>query len=160
MKVTPFGAVVVVCWSLFVSPNLESRTMDGINAHPHQHPRLQFRSLFHFLWVETLLYNGVDRSMVWFRGEYAHISRIEAHDKATIRIQQIRHNIKNNTVDKLKHILSGLNEECFAHLSKTGKKQDIIDRIVHALDDWRRQNNADKWSKAKAVVTQVRLNGV
>ncbi|TFK77150.1 hypothetical protein BDN72DRAFT_807638 [Pluteus cervinus] len=74
--------------------------------------------------------------------------------------EQIRHNIKNNTVDKLKHILSGLNEECFAHLSKTGKKQDIIDRIVHALDDWRRQNNADKWTKAKAVVTQVRSNGV
>ncbi|KAJ7487549.1 PINIT domain-containing protein [Mycena galericulata] len=45
----------------------------------------------------------------------------------------IRHNIRHNTVDKLKHILAGLNHECGTTFSKTGKKQEIIDKIVSTL---------------------------
>ncbi|KAJ7630889.1 PINIT domain-containing protein [Roridomyces roridus] len=72
----------------------------------------------------------------------------------------IRHNIRHNTVDKLKHILSGLNDECGTHFSKTGKKQEIIDKIVATLDNWRAEHMTEKWTKAKAVVTQVRYSGV
>lgn len=75
-------------------------------------------------------------------------------------LQQIRHTIKNNTVDKLKQILSGLNEECHTHLSKSGKKQDIIDRISQTLDTWEHGKTEDKWLKAKAVIMQVRANGM
>ncbi|KAJ7038256.1 PINIT domain-containing protein [Mycena alexandri] len=71
----------------------------------------------------------------------------------------IRHNIKHNTVDKLKQILSGLNTECGTAFSKSGKKQEIIDRIVGLLDSWRTNNMTDRWIKAKAVVTQVRSSG-
>ena len=74
--------------------------------------------------------------------------------------QQVRHTIKNNTVDKLKQILSGFNEECATHVSKTGKKQEVIDRIVAILDHWRTQNMEDKWTKAKAVIFQVRNTGL
>lgn len=74
--------------------------------------------------------------------------------------KQIRHNIKNNTVDRLKQILSGLNDECGTHFSKSGKKQDIIDRIVATLDTWRAANMEDKWIKAKGVVYQVRNHGM
>ncbi|KAJ7783730.1 PINIT domain-containing protein [Mycena maculata] len=72
----------------------------------------------------------------------------------------IRHNIRHNTVDKLKQILSGLNDECGTHFSKTGKKQEIIDKIVGTLDTWRVSSMTEKWTKAKAVVTQVRYNGI
>ncbi|KAF7347874.1 MIZ zinc finger protein [Mycena venus] len=72
----------------------------------------------------------------------------------------IRHNIKQNTVDKLKQILSGLNTECGTSFSKSGKKQDIIDRIVATLDLWRSTSMTEKWVKAKAVVTQVRYSGI
>ncbi|KAJ7492670.1 PINIT domain-containing protein [Mycena latifolia] len=72
----------------------------------------------------------------------------------------IRHNIKHNTVDKLKQILAGLNDECGTHFSKSGKKQEIIDRIVSTLDGWRTGSMTEKWIKAKSVVTQVRYSGM
>ncbi|KAF9457450.1 PINIT domain-containing protein [Collybia nuda] len=74
--------------------------------------------------------------------------------------EQVRHNIKNNTVDKLKQILTGLNEECGMHFPKSGKKQEIIDRIVATLDTWRTTNLEDNWVKARAVVYQVRNTGI
>jgi E3 SUMO-protein ligase PIAS1 len=63
-------------------------------------------------------------------------------------------------VDRLKHILSGLNEECGMHFAKSGKKQEIIDRIVTILDTWRGTSQEEKWIKAKAVVYQVRNSGL
>lgn len=79
--------------------------------------------------------------------------------KRRFRLQLIRHSIKNNTVDKLKHILAGFNDECGMHFSKSGKKQDIIDRITAALDNMRASDSEDRWTKAKAIVYQVRNNG-
>ncbi|KAF8971367.1 PINIT domain-containing protein [Flammula alnicola] len=83
-----------------------------------------------------------------------------ASTEAWLEFEQVRHNIKNNTVDRLKQILSGMNEECGTHFSKGGKKQDIIDRIVSVLDAWRASNFEDKWMKAKAIVYQVRTTGI
>jgi hypothetical protein len=74
--------------------------------------------------------------------------------------QTLRHNIKLNTVDRLKQILTGLNEQCSTVFFKSGKKQDIIDRIVTQLDSWRHMNNTEKWVKAKAVLYQVRTSGM
>ncbi|KJA29423.1 hypothetical protein HYPSUDRAFT_127996 [Hypholoma sublateritium FD-334 SS-4] len=80
--------------------------------------------------------------------------------EAWMDFDQIRHNIKNNTVDRLKQILAGFNEECGTHFSKSGKKQDIIDRICSALDNWRASLAEDRWVKAKQVVYQVRSSGI
>jgi E3 SUMO-protein ligase PIAS1 len=84
-----------------------------------------------------------------------HSARTRSHP-----VQTIRHNIKQNTVDKLKQILSGFNSECGTNFSKSGKKQEIIDRIVRTLDIWRSTTMTEKWIKAKAVVTQVRYSGM
>ncbi|KAF8807349.1 hypothetical protein BYT27DRAFT_7164840 [Phlegmacium glaucopus] len=83
-----------------------------------------------------------------------------ANSDAWLDFEAIRHNIKNNTVDRLKHILSGLNEECGMHFAKSGKKQEIIDRIVTVLDTWRSTSQEEKWIKAKAVIYQVRNTGI
>ncbi|PFH54423.1 hypothetical protein AMATHDRAFT_51930 [Amanita thiersii Skay4041] len=72
---------------------------------------------------------------------------------------QIRHSVRMNTVDKLKHIISGLNEECGLQLAKSGKKQDIIDRIVNILENWRVTRMEDLYSKARHVISQVRTKG-
>ncbi|PBK77510.1 hypothetical protein ARMSODRAFT_1079516 [Armillaria solidipes] len=72
----------------------------------------------------------------------------------------LRHNVKHNTVDKLKQILAGLNDECAVYLPRTGKKQEIIDRIVSTLDNWKAQNYLDKWVKARSILHQVRTYGV
>ena len=75
-------------------------------------------------------------------------------------VQTLRHNIKQNTVDRLKQIISGLNDECGTNLSRTGKKQELIDRINSALDTWKRGAQTEKWTKAKAVLYQVRNSGM
>ncbi|EMD42118.1 hypothetical protein CERSUDRAFT_110664 [Gelatoporia subvermispora B] len=67
-----------------------------------------------------------------------------------------RHNVKTNTVDRLKQILTGFNDECGTNLTKGGKKQDLIDRITRALDTWRATNDTDKWTKARTIMQQVR----
>ncbi|KAJ3919345.1 PINIT domain-containing protein [Lentinula edodes] len=71
----------------------------------------------------------------------------------------VRHNVKHNTVDRLKQILGGFNDECGTSLSKSGKKQELIDRIVLAIDSWKQANSLDKWTKAKLVMYQVRNSG-
>lgn len=73
--------------------------------------------------------------------------------------ENLRHTVKHNTVDKLKQILSGFNEQCNTSFHKSGKKQDLIDRVVFQMDTWRRENNVDKWTKAHAVLNQVRRTG-
>lgn len=78
----------------------------------------------------------------------------------TPMFQILRHNVKHNTVDKLKQILAGLNDECAVYLPRTGKKQEIIDRIVSTLDNWKAQNYQDKWVKARSILHQVRTYGV
>lgn len=70
--------------------------------------------------------------------------------------QTVRHNVKHNTVDRLKQILNSFNEQCGTNFTKSGKKQELIDRITRELDAWRRQNNTDKWTKAKGILNQVR----
>ncbi|KAF6766173.1 PINIT domain-containing protein [Ephemerocybe angulata] len=72
---------------------------------------------------------------------------------------QMRHSVKQNTVDRLKQIITGFNEECGTNLSKSGKKQDIIDRIVLQLEQWRMTRVDDKWLKAKNILSQVRSFG-
>lgn len=68
--------------------------------------------------------------------------------------------MKHNTVDRLKQVITGFNEECGSNFTKGGKKQDIIDKITHELDIWRQSNNADKWTRGKAILNQVRNTGV
>jgi len=62
-------------------------------------------------------------------------------------------------VDKLKQILTGFNDECGTHHNRSGKKQDLIDRATSSLDQWHNNKADDKWSKAKAVIAQVRSTG-
>jgi E3 SUMO-protein ligase PIAS1 len=45
-------------------------------------------------------------------------------------------------------------------LSKSGKKQDLIDRILNSLNEWRASSNIDKWNKARSVLYQVRNSGM
>ncbi|KIY50460.1 hypothetical protein FISHEDRAFT_71516 [Fistulina hepatica ATCC 64428] len=63
------------------------------------------------------------------------------------------------TVDKLKIIVGSLNEECGTHLPKSGKKSDLIQRIVRTFDDWKAVRAVDKWTKALEVMNQVRKHG-
>ncbi|KAJ3479600.1 hypothetical protein NLI96_g8936 [Meripilus lineatus] len=70
-----------------------------------------------------------------------------------------RHAVKHNTVDRLKQVINGFNEECGSNFTKGGKKQDIIDKITTELDGWRRLNAIDKWTRGKAILNQVRATG-
>ncbi|KAH7925216.1 hypothetical protein BV22DRAFT_1034323 [Leucogyrophana mollusca] len=74
--------------------------------------------------------------------------------------ENLRHTVRGNTVDKLKQILTGFNEQCLTLFHKSGKKQDLIDRIMSQLELWRQANNVDKWTKAQAVLHQVRTSGI
>jgi E3 SUMO-protein ligase PIAS1 len=64
-----------------------------------------------------------------------------------------------NTVDKLKHIIQGINEECHQQLAKSGKKQEIIERIEAFLDTLYTRVGTDQYTKVKDVILQVRTKG-
>ena len=83
-----------------------------------------------------------------------------SHCKAHSGTKALRHNIRLNTVDRLKQIVNGLNEECFLSISKSGRKQELIDRIVDVLARWKMENNIDRWNKARTVINQVRTSGL
>ncbi|KZT72828.1 hypothetical protein DAEQUDRAFT_743461 [Daedalea quercina L-15889] len=71
----------------------------------------------------------------------------------------LRHNVKSNTVERLKQILSGFNEECHTNCTKSGKKQDLIDRITREMEQWRANNNVERWVKGRTIINQVRSTG-
>jgi E3 SUMO-protein ligase PIAS1 len=71
----------------------------------------------------------------------------------------LRHSVKQNTVDRLKQIIAGFNDECSTNLAKSGKKQELIDRIHTNLDLWRTSGAVDKWQKARTIIHQVRTSG-
>lgn len=71
----------------------------------------------------------------------------------------MRHNVKSNTVERLKQILTGFNEECYTNCTKSGKKQDLIDRITQEMDAWRSGNNVERWVKGRTIINQVRATG-
>ncbi|KAG8219763.1 E3 SUMO-protein ligase [Butyriboletus roseoflavus] len=83
-----------------------------------------------------------------------------AANNAWTDFENLRHTVKHNTVDKLKQILAGFNDQCHTVFVKSGKKQDLIDRIVHQMDAWRQSNNIEKWTKAQAILYQVRTSGM
>jgi len=73
--------------------------------------------------------------------------------------QDLKAGIIRFTVDRLKAIITALNDECGTVISKTAKKQELIDRIAQQLDEWKLSGNVDKWTKAKGILEQVRLHG-
>ncbi len=73
--------------------------------------------------------------------------------------QALRHSIKSHTVDRLKQIIQGLSEENNLPLSKSGKKQDLIDRIVAELDKYRMRRSSEEWNRARTVLYQVKNTG-
>jgi E3 SUMO-protein ligase PIAS1 len=62
-------------------------------------------------------------------------------------------------VAKLQSIISGWADQCRISIPKSGKKADLIDRMTRAMNDWRENNQFDKWLRAKAVIDQVRETG-
>ncbi|KAG8966476.1 SUMO ligase siz1 [Tulasnella sp. 419] len=48
----------------------------------------------------------------------------------------LKSRVPNYTVDRLKGIITGLNEQCGASLNRTGKKSDLIQKIQDQIDDW------------------------
>lgn len=44
-------------------------------------------------------------------------------------------------------------------LSKSGKKQDLIDRITRELDTIRYSGQIEQWKRARAVLHRVRVSG-
>ena len=63
-------------------------------------------------------------------------------------------------MDRLKSIILGLNEECQTNIGKTGKKQDLIDRISMVLDMWRSApGGSEKFTKARTVIYAVKRTG-
>lgn len=70
-------------------------------------------------------------------------------------------NGRNNTIDKLKRIIDGINDECHAirPIPKHGKKQDLIDRICNEMNDWHAKHSTENYAHAKEVIVQVRDTG-
>ncbi|KAJ6627721.1 PINIT domain-containing protein [Mycena sp. CBHHK59/15] len=60
------------------------------------------------------------------------------------------------TVADLKYIILGVNDECGTHMTRSGKKQDLVDRLSVQFASWKSAKLADNWVRAKAVISQIR----
>ena len=60
----------------------------------------------------------------------------------------LKSRIHGYTVDRLKGIIQGINDTCGGSLSRTGKKQDLVSKIVALFSTW--EGNADSVSLVRA----------
>lgn len=74
-------------------------------------------------------------------------------------IETVKANVRSNIVERLKYIISALNDDCGVSISKTGKKNDLIERITRQLDSWRLAKNEAAFTRAKAIVNRVTYGG-
>ncbi|KAG8838610.1 SUMO ligase siz1 [Serendipita sp. 400] len=63
--------------------------------------------------------------------------------------------LRNLTVVYLKSVIHGLSDENVDNLIRTGKKAELQDRILRALQRLQSQGQVDKWMKARAVILQA-----
>ncbi|KAJ7101987.1 PINIT domain-containing protein [Mycena epipterygia] len=61
------------------------------------------------------------------------------------------------TVADLKHIILSINNECGTHMTRSGKKQELVDRLRTQFMAWQNNNNMATWIVAKAIIDQIRL---
>ncbi|KAJ6509862.1 PINIT domain-containing protein [Mycena vulgaris] len=61
------------------------------------------------------------------------------------------------TVADLKHVILSVNNECGTHMIRSGKKQDLVDRLCAQFGAWKSNNNTAKWTTAKAIIDQIKL---
>ncbi|KAJ7446598.1 PINIT domain-containing protein [Mycena latifolia] len=61
------------------------------------------------------------------------------------------------TIAELKHIILSLNNECGTHMTRSGKKQDLVDRLCLQLGAWKSNNNMARWMTAKTIMDQFKL---
>jgi E3 SUMO-protein ligase PIAS1 len=54
---------------------------------------------------------------------------------------------------QLQQIIKALSENGIASLTKTGRKQELIDRIVVVVQDIQRDGRLDKWQKARNILS-------
>lgn len=70
-----------------------------------------------------------------------------------LALQSVLANLRHNTVLQLQQIIKGLSENGVASLTKTGRKQELIDKIVAVIQDIQRDGRLDKWQKARNILT-------
>ncbi|KAF7349619.1 E3 SUMO-protein ligase pli1 [Mycena sanguinolenta] len=61
-----------------------------------------------------------------------------------------------STAIVLKQIIVSLNLQCETRMARSGKKQDIVDRLRAQLATWKATNNVSKWKTAKAIIDEYR----
>jgi E3 SUMO-protein ligase PIAS1 len=62
-------------------------------------------------------------------------------------------------MDRLKQMITGFNDEMHLSMAKSGRKQDLIDRIRSRMQFIKTQNDVAQWEKAKRVLYQVKVSG-
>ncbi|KAF7348866.1 hypothetical protein MVEN_01406700 [Mycena venus] len=57
----------------------------------------------------------------------------------------------------LKQLIISLNTECGTHMIRTGRKQDLVDRLRAQFATWKSTNNVARWRTAKAIIDEIKL---
>ena len=63
-------------------------------------------------------------------------------------------------MDRLKQVIIGFVEELGLPLSKSGKKQELIDKVTAELDKIRYMHDTERYKIAQNVLSNVRTNGM
>ncbi|KAJ6452023.1 PINIT domain-containing protein [Mycena vitilis] len=57
----------------------------------------------------------------------------------------------------LKQIIVSINTECGTHILRSGRKQDLIDRLSSQFATWKKSNDVARWKIAKGIIEGNRL---
>ncbi|KAJ7472876.1 PINIT domain-containing protein [Mycena galericulata] len=72
-------------------------------------------------------------------------------------LQAVAKALPYGTIADLKHIILGINNECGTHMTRSGRKQELVDRLCAQFATWKTTNNISNWTVAKSIIDQMRL---
>ncbi|KAJ7093396.1 PINIT domain-containing protein [Mycena belliarum] len=61
------------------------------------------------------------------------------------------------TVADLKQIILSINNQCGTHMIRSGRKQELVDRLSMQLGAWKSNNDFAKWMAAKPIIDAIHL---
>jgi E3 SUMO-protein ligase PIAS1 len=73
------------------------------------------------------------------------------------QFQAVSNALPYGTAVDLKQIILAINTRCGTNMIRSGRKQDLVDRLRGQFATWKNTNNVATWKTAMAIIDGIRL---